>query len=121
MADDWISDGAFAKKRVTRDDGTEYELAVIEYVEPTNPLNDNIDVWVRFGDGLGWVATFYTPLNIERLLEHENRTGQDRGGLYFFDPSFLIVRRLDRETIEAAAEGLIDDGHLESVFERTTD
>ena len=75
----------------------------------------------RLGDGSRYGATFFTPANIATLLGKWRRTGEYRSGLYFWAVDTIVVRELDRETIEATVEGLLDDGHFELAFQRFRD
>ncbi len=94
-----------------------YKVIYIEDSSGTHKRNDNIDVVVRFDDGLGYAATFITPINIDLIMKRYETTGECLGGTYFWCSSMIIVHNLDRETIEAAIKDLIGTGEFFDVFE----
>ena len=114
----WDESDGVVRKYVTSRTAIEYQLIIFAGAGDPDPVDDNVDVEVRFLDGARWGATFYTPDNLKTLLARWQLTGEYRSGLYFWANWTIIVRRLDRETIEATVEGLLEDDEFESAFER---
>lgn len=93
-----------------------YVVEVLDH-DKVNPDDDNVDVFVYFADGRKFVATFFTLANIESMMRKDRVTGECAGGLYFWASDMIVVRRLDRETIERTVADLIKSGEFEKAFE----
>ena len=79
--------------------------------EEVDPENFNADVQVIRGGEPVWSATFYTLANLSWLFRKKNTaTGECGGGMFFKDSHMVIVRRFDRETIEATVAALEENG-----------
>jgi hypothetical protein len=89
----------------------------IESNEPIqNPLNDNVDVFVRFDGGPSYVATFVTKAYIEEQLNECRKTGEHCNGLYFFWTDLIIVEMLSYENFERVVKDLIATADFEYAF-----
>jgi hypothetical protein len=93
-----------------------YTIEIFEQ-RPINLEDDNIDVYVHFEDGRSYIASFFTLRNVQALMEKNKRTGENRGGLYFWATDLVIVERLDFETLRSSIEDIIAGGYLETVFD----
>ena len=78
--------------------------------EIADPENDNIDVCVTTPDGAVCTIVFITPKNLSRMME--------AGGEAFIDPAFrfVTVRRIDRDSVEAALKVIAADPKLLSYY-----
>ena len=83
-----------------------------------DPLNDNVDVEVRFGDGRRFGATFFTLANVERLFDKNRKTGECASGLYLWAANMILVRDVSIETIERTVKDLMDCDEFEQAFLR---
>lgn len=93
----------------------------IDYIHALHDVSDcNVDIIIRLEDGRAFSATIFTVENIANIMARHAKTGESAGGLYFWTSDMIIVRRLDRVSIEQAVRGIIeDDGYLtpfEEVF-----
>lgn len=86
-----------------------------------NPLDDNIEVRVKFANGEIYDASYFTLANLHTIMNRHATTGESAGGLYFWWPHMVIVRELTRESIEASINDLLKEDEFELVFERITD
>ena len=87
-----------------------YLIEVVVGAEEVDPENFNADVQVIRGGEPVWSATFYTLANLSWLFEKNTATGECGGGMFFKDSHMVIVRRFDRETIEATVAALEENG-----------
>lgn len=95
---------------------TFYQLHLVEGEGGLDPLDDNVDVEVRFSNGTRYTATFFTLENIRRLLHRYEKSGECCQGLYFWAADIIIVRDLRRESLEETIDDLIATGEFYSVF-----
>lgn len=86
--------------------------------EIINDEDENTDVIVKFEDGSGWSATFFTYQNIISLSEKNKTTGENLNGIYFWASDMVLIKRISRKEIEAVTKELIKDGTFERVFTR---
>lgn len=93
----------------------DYEIWILEGVDPLCPEDDNVDVYVRFPDGAKFGATFFTLQNVDTLMSTWSRTGEC-SGLYFWCTDPIIVRRLTIETIREVVQDLYRTGDLRKAF-----
>lgn len=82
-----------------------------------DPTDDNADVYVILPNGDNYVATFYTPKNIQRLMAKDRAAGEHCNGLYFWGSGMILIERLDEQSFRAAVEDLMEWGHFEKAFE----
>lgn len=90
----------------------DYTIEARVGVDPFDPENKNADVAVVRDEITLWSATFYTLANLYWLFDKNAATGECSGGLYYNDKHMVIVRRLDRETIEATVAALREEGEF---------
>jgi len=83
-----------------------------------DPIDDNVDVEVRFCDGRLYTATFFTLKNLESLFKKNETTGECVGGLYFWATEMIIVKRLDLDVMNTTVSNLLRDDEFEAIFTR---
>jgi hypothetical protein len=93
--------------------GADYRIEVIVGIEEFDPENFNADVQVIRDGDVRWSGTFYTLANLHWLFEKNAASGECSGGLFYKDTRAVIVRRLDRETIEVTVAALVAEGEIE--------
>lgn len=98
----------------------DFELLVLS-VSEWDPIDDNVDVEVKFSDGSRFTATFFTVENIRSLFAKNKSTGECSKGKYLWATEMILVERLDRETMEDTITGLIRDGEFEDAFTKVAD
>lgn len=86
-----------------------------------NPLDDYVDVEVTFTTGERYIGSFFTLVNIQRVMELWKKTGENLLGTYFWCAEMIIVREITIETIEATIKDLIISSDFEKVFMKCTD
>lgn len=93
---------------------TNYSIRCIDTIDDI--ANDNVDVAVEFANGKQYIATFFTVLNIQRIMEGYQHTGECLYGTYFWCSDLIVVKDLRMETIEATIKDLIQREMLETIF-----
>jgi hypothetical protein len=88
-------------------------IEVVVGVDEVDPEDFSADVQVIRDKDVRWSGTFYTLANLHWLFEKNAATGECAGGLFYKDTHAVIVRRLDRETIEATVAALVAEGEIE--------
>ena len=83
-----------------------------------DPIDDNIDVEVRFDDGRIYTATFFTIKNLETLFLKNEVTGECGSGLYLWAAEMIIVKRLSLDVLNATVEHLLRENEFDSTFTR---
>ncbi|MEV5510785.1 hypothetical protein [Streptomyces orinoci] len=79
----------------------------------------NVDVEVRLlGDGSRWSGTVFTIAEVERLMDHWARTGENANGHYFRCSDGLIVRRPGITSMTQAIDALLDSGEFDQALQR---
>jgi len=78
--------------------------------------DDNSDVTVTFDSAQKWAASFFTYKNIDTLSRKNQKTGELLGGLYFCAADMILVRTLDRHTVEKVVADLLEAGEFEVFF-----
>jgi hypothetical protein len=91
----------------------DYTILASVGVDPFDPENWNADVQVIRDEMAVWSATFYTLANLYWLFDKNAATGECSGGLYYNDKHMVIVRRIDRETIEATVAAIFAEHEFE--------
>lgn len=91
-----------------------YTIKCIDSIDDI--YNDNIDVEVSFANGERYIATFFTVVNIQRIMEGYRHTGECLYGTYFWCSDLIIVKDLEMETIENTIRDLIRREMLETIF-----
>jgi hypothetical protein len=91
----------------------DYRIEVVVGMDEFDPEDFNADVQVIRDKDVRWSGTFYTLANLHSLLEQWAATGEYGGGLFFMDTYAVIVRRFDRETIEATVAAFVAEGEIE--------
>ena len=81
-----------------------------------NPLDDNVDVFVRLSDGKNYVATFFTIDNIRSLMERYSKTGECLEGHYFWASDMIIVSDLTQNSIAETIEDLLRTDRFHKAF-----
>ncbi len=84
--------------------------------EISDPLNENIDVFVCFDDGRRYSATFATISNIQSIMNKYKSTGECLSGRYFWCVNLIVVNNLDPLTIGAVVEDLIKNNELSALY-----
>lgn len=98
-----------------------YRVLILWGIGPSPVEDNNVDVEVRFPSGERFAATFFTLANIDRLMDAWSRTGECRGGLFFWADRPIVVRRLTSDVICETIAGLIVSGEFPRAFERLND
>ena len=83
-------------------------------IDEVDPENFDADVQVIRGRNVLFSASFCTLAFLHWLFEKNAATGECDGGMWFRSPDMVIVRRFDRETIEATVAALIAEGDINS-------
>ncbi len=87
--------------------------------EIEDPLNGNIDVEVEFDDSSRYVATFFTLVNIQYLIQKfKYVSGECNNGRYFWASDMCIVEVLDRKLIEETINTFLEEECFEAVFSK---
>jgi hypothetical protein len=82
----------------------------------------NVDVEVLLtADGSRWSASVFTLAEVERIMGRWSRTGEARGGRYFWCSDGLIVREPGIDNMTQVLVGLLDDGNFTHVLQRLDD
>lgn len=81
-----------------------------------NIHDDNTDVIVKFEDGFRWVASFFTYMNIETLVNKNKMTGECMDGKYFQASDMILVDEVSRKRIEEIVDHLITNSQFELAF-----
>ena len=92
---------------------------VVKLIDPlgADPGNDNMDVYVEYEDGRKYVGSFFTIENIRSVMSKDRRTGESRGGIYFWASDLIVVERIDQAIIEEAIADLMEEGFFEQAFD----
>lgn len=98
------------------DDGQTYRIEIVAGVEALDNQDDNVDVFVWFGNGERYSATFFTVANIKSILGRYEETGECAGGTYFWASNMVVVRDLTISTIHSAIKDLLQTGEFYSIF-----
>lgn len=87
--------------------------------------DQNCDVHVWMDEGRHSVATFYTPANLQYLMDKDAKFGDVDviEGRCMYDVSWLVVLDFKPETLEAVLRHLLSQSEYvrERVFERAED
>lgn len=94
----------------SEENDVEYEL-VHPYSEPINPLNDFVDISVRFR-GSTYSGAITTTRFIEERMRLFGLSGENGNGSYFCAKDMLVLKNLNDETIRATLEDLVNRGDL---------
>ncbi len=94
-----------------------YDIAILMGKDQINPLNDNVDVEVRWKDGRLHTGTFFTIRNIEEIFQKNKRSGECDHGLYFYSRSMIIVEELSVALIISTIEKLVKEESLSNAFD----
>lgn len=94
-----------------------YEIEFVACGSGPDTRNDNVDVIVEFETGECYAATFFTLNNIRNIMDRYSASRECLGGLYFWSSSMIVVRDLERATIEATIRDLVSSGEFFSVFD----
>ncbi len=90
-----------------------YQIHILHGIDGVDPIDDNVDVEVRFGSGEKYAATFFTLLNLQRLFEKNSRTGECKDGLYLW-ASDMISHLLSEGEFKSALSLLDEEADLGS-------
>jgi hypothetical protein len=101
-------------------DETDYSIEWIEDLFGIDPLDDNVDVIVKFATGERYNATFFALRNLVSLMENYRQTGECARGLYVWSKNMIVVERLTKEAVEKAVADLIQTGEFAAAFERSS-
>lgn len=99
-----------------------YTVSFVGDITTADPYYTNIDVYVTFPTtNHKYVTTFYTLAHIIALNEFDRVQGNEHDslyGLYFLDPSRIIVRELTETTVKQVVADLLEKGieEFEKVF-----
>ena len=94
----------------------DYDVAILVGNAPPDPLDDNVDVEVRFKDGNLYTATFFTLKNLESLFKKYKLTGECNHGTYFYSINMIIVERIEPNLIAESIKDLIRNNEFEHAF-----
>lgn len=95
----------------------QYEVTWINDDFGIDPVDDNVDVVVRFESGERFVATFFTLENLRSLMEKYKETGECAHGLYVWSTHMIVISRLTLENVERAVADLIENDEFDVAFE----
>jgi hypothetical protein len=98
-----------------------YDILIVEGGNPINPLDDNVDVLVRFPTGVDHAAVFATLRGIQSRMEYFKVSGECAGGLYFWAADLVIVASLTDAVIRATVKDLLESGEFASAFSEGSD
>ena len=90
----------------------DYHIEASVGVDPFDPENWNADIQVIRDGYIIWSANFYTLANLYWMFDKNAATGECSDGMYYNDKDMVIVRRLDRETVEATVAALFAEGEF---------
>jgi hypothetical protein len=76
----------------------------------------NVDVVVEFASGRRFGATFFTPENLERLMDRYKQSGECAQGLYVWASEMIVIRRVSPDAIRIAVADLIEAGEFQKAF-----
>ena len=96
--------------------GKPYSIHVRHGLKSVDPVNDNVDLEVRFEDGSRYAATFFTLNNLRLLFEKNEQTGECKDGLYLWASDMVIVKKLTEASISETVADLIAQGEFEAAF-----
>lgn len=77
---------------------------------------ENLDIHVQCNDGRRFAGTLYTLRNLQFLMDKFRVEGECAKGRYFFDPSMVIIRDLNADTIREVIADLVRTGDIEKAF-----
>ncbi len=93
-------------------------IKIIGIVE--NQLNANHDVIVELSDTKKYIATFFTPINIQYLMAYYERySGECNNGSFFWASNMVIVKMIEEKIITEAINTMLKDGYFDNVFTLT--
>jgi|GEM_PF-1573565 len=95
-------------------ENAKYEIILMHPI--SNPMNDNVDVEIRFSDAKRYAVTFFTLRNVEALMKQWKHTGEAHEGLYFSVHNPIIVRELTEEVILKSVMDIISQGEHAYAF-----
>ncbi|MBS3108347.1 hypothetical protein J4409_00590 [Candidatus Woesearchaeota archaeon] len=87
--------------------------------KPFNPEREAVDVVLTTKEGKEYYANVATPRFINYVFEKNKRTGECASGSYFCMPRLIIVKRIDKETIKATIDDLINNLEVKEYFKKT--
>ena len=87
----------------------QYEIQYPGDYQPTDVTDDNIDVRIHFSNGDVFWGTLFTLENVKRLLSNGECD-------FFWATNMVIVKRLDRESIEKVINELVASGTVYDAF-----
>lgn len=93
---------------------TSYRITLFDPIDDVD--DDNSDVFVYFDSGERYVATFFTVKNIKKIMDKDQRTGENLNGTYFWSSEMIIVSRIDQDTVARTVKDLIETGYFTNVF-----
>lgn len=82
------------------------------YIEEINPKSDFVDLEIEYG-GKEYSCSVTTTGFIDERLDYCRKSGENRGGIYFWAKGMLILNEIKEDTIEKTLEDLIERGNLE--------
>lgn len=94
----------------------DFTLQIIGNWKDLDPADDNVDVYVTLPSGQRFSATFFTPRNVESLLDKNEATGECAKGLYLWASEMIVIRRLTEDSVLRAVGDLLDSGEFEAAF-----
>ncbi len=94
----------------------EFEVQIVGDWALVDETDDNVDVYVTLADGRKYVATFFTPRNVERLMGEFGQSGECGFGSYFWAADMILISSLSRVSVRNAVRDLMSHHEFESAF-----
>ena len=98
----------------------DFDVEWVEGVDGTDPLDDNVDVYVRFRSGERFSATFFTLVNLHRLFAKNRDTGECAAGTFLWAANMIVVERLTRDVVDRTVAELLRTGEFDAVFSKVS-
>jgi hypothetical protein len=94
-----------------------YEVQIPDfYLGGNDPVNDILDVIVKFAGGQRWVGSFITFDRALSDMKDGKETGEYANGTYFWISDMILIERVVPELIHAAIRDLLDRECFEQAF-----
>ena len=93
-----------------------YKVTSLSPFNDIDSENDNVDIEVKFQDGSSYVATFFTLINIQSLLNKYANSGECFNGLYHWCANMIIINEITIKSIELTVSDLIATGEFLKAF-----
>src|SRR3989344_4157772 len=86
-------------------------------IDNKHPLDDIVDVHVRFNNGNEYYATFMTPRSLENQFKKNAKTGECLAGTYFcMRANPVFVSALEEKNIKRTIDDLMQNQEFDNHF-----